>query len=55
MFLRAEMDIVGGDDGDGVDAVGTLGFGGGHFVEGGVDAVGGDVEIAGGIACAFGI
>ena len=54
-FRGAEVEMIRRDDGDDVDAIGAPGFGGSHFGEAAVGAVGRDVEIAGGGAAAFGI
>ncbi len=54
-FCGAEMEMIRRDDRDGVDAIGALRFGGGHFGEAAVGAVGGNVEIARGGASALGI
>ena len=49
------MEMIRRDDGDDVDAVGALGFGGSHFGEAAVGAVICDVQIARGGAAALGI
>src|SRR5580704_4908975 len=53
-FCGAEVEMIRRDDRDGVDAIGALRFGGGHFGEAAVRSVRGDVEIARGGASALG-
>ena len=54
-FRGGKVEMIRRDDGDGVDTIGALCFGGRHFGEAGVGAVICDVKIARGGACAVGI
>jgi hypothetical protein len=54
-FRWGKVEMIRGDDGDGVDAVWALGFGVCHFREAAVGTVSRDVEILRGFAAFFGV